>query len=99
MFVAKRLKMKKNRKTCDFSTLFYNIDFVNMLKFINLSAFLRSGLFLHLLFSFYYGIKLNCVSSVNYKLGSRGVSCVSGEIVDRIGYVRANSNVTNGGIT
>ena len=27
--------MKKNRKSCDFSTLFYNIDFVNMLKFIN----------------------------------------------------------------
>ena len=49
LFVAKRHKMKKNRKTCDFSTLFYNLEFVNTPKFFNLFAFLRSGLFLHLL--------------------------------------------------
>ena len=28
LFIAKRLKMKKNRRLCDFSTLFYTLKFV-----------------------------------------------------------------------
>ena len=27
LFIAKRLKMKKNRRICDFSTLFYTLEF------------------------------------------------------------------------
>ena len=49
LFVAKRHKMNKNRISCDFSTLFCILGFAKIVRFINLYAFLRSGLFLHLL--------------------------------------------------
>lgn len=42
----------------------------------------------------YDRVKLDRISAVNGKLGSRGISCAGGEIVDRIGNIISNRNVT-----
>ncbi len=45
LFIAKRLKMKKNRRICDFSTLFSALEFANLSGILIHSPFCGLGFF------------------------------------------------------